>query len=373
MLPAGEELITLNLEPDLRGYSYVSASINSVTFSDNAFGLFVTSADGVEVRDSTVTSNLVDGLVFHRNVTNSRVTASTATDNVVDGFSISRATTGVIFDGLTANNNGRNGIAVDGRPLAVGPSATGISTATLGNNQITNSSSWGNGRYGIDVIGGANITLSSNTVIGHEMGIVVRGGTDGIVIKNNTVEDAALQGIALRDTVMNAEIAGNTVIGGEVGIYLRDAYGTIKRNVIQDVGSHAITLIGTAATTSITGNTVSGSGPSAIDVKRAGSTVVEDNDAAGWRSTKPLDVILRSIFQPLTVMWLTLGLLVLISALTSIGRKKTGIVHPYASHVPLTSATKGVVSPREAGIGVEHRVTPISHAPKHTADLEPAT
>ncbi len=50
------------------------------------------------------------------------------------------------------------------------------------------------------------------------------------------------------------------------------------------------------------GRTVSGTGPSGIDVSRAEGTISADNDLDGWRSTKPLDVILRSIFQPLTVI-----------------------------------------------------------------------
>ena len=375
LIPAGEELTTLSLEPDLSGYSYVSAAIRSVTFSDNAFGLFVTSAEGVDVRDSVIENSLVDGLVFHRHVTNSRVTSTSSTNNAVDGFAMSRASTGVIFDKLTATGNGRNGIAVDGRPLAAGPSATGSPTGTYGNNEISSSTSKNNGHYGIDVLGGTNLTLASNSVSDNEMGIVVRGGVETVVVKNNLVENSDKQGIALRDTVTGATVQGNTVVGGDIGIYLRDAYGLVDRNVIEDVGNHAITLIGTAAVTTISNNTVSGTGPSAIDVSRARDTVLEDNNAEEWRSTKPLDVILRGIFQPLTVMWLSLGLLVVITAITGIRRKRTGIVHPYANLAPLSSLTKGVVSPREAGIGVEHRVTPISLEARAFGDpdIGPAT
>ncbi|TFD52869.1 right-handed parallel beta-helix repeat-containing protein [Cryobacterium sp. Hh7] len=344
LIPAGpDEAQTLDLEPDLRGYSYVSASITSSHFDHNAFGLFVTSAEGVDVHDSEFSDNMVNGLVFHRHVTNSRVSSSASTNNALDGFALSRATTGVIFDGLTSSGNGRNGVSIDGRPLAEGPNATGNPTGTFGNNTINNSIITANGRYGIDVVGGINITLSGNTVKNHTMGIVIRGGTDSVIVKNNLVERSDLQGIALRDLVQNATVQGNTVVGGGIGIYLRDSSGLIDRNVVEEVNNHAITLVGIAAPSTVSHNTVSGTGPSGIDVSRTEGTIRAENDLDGWRSTKPLDVLLRSIFQPLTVMWLSLGLLVLITAGTGMRRKRTGIVHPYANLAPMSTLTLGVV------------------------------
>ena len=72
------------------------------------------------------------------------------------------------------------------------------------------------------------------------------------------------------------------------------------------------------------------------------------NDTGAWVSTKPIDVVLRSIFQPLTILWLSLGLILLITALTGIGRRRRGFRNPYAERVPLSSFTKGVISPDEA-------------------------
>ncbi|WP_150308989.1 right-handed parallel beta-helix repeat-containing protein [Planctomonas psychrotolerans] len=355
--PVEGEPSTLALEPDLTGYSYVSATIANARFSDNAFGLFVTSADNVDVRDAVVENSLVDGMTFHRNVTNSRVSRVTARNNAVDGISLARATSGVTLERVTATDNGRNGISIDGRPLTEGPSPTGLPIGVYGNNEVTNSTATDNGRYGIEIAGGTNLIVDNNAVRNNEIGIVVSDGVDSVTITDNLVEDSDLQGVALREDVTDATVQGNTVVGGDIGIYLRDAYGVIARNEVEDVTNHAITLIGTAATSTVQGNTASGSGPSAIDVKRAADTaVVRTNDLTGWRSTKPLDVVLRSIFQPLTVMWLSLGLLVVVSAITSVRRKRSGIVHPYANLAPLASFSKGVVLPEEAGAG-RHRLT----------------
>jgi hypothetical protein len=61
-------------------------------------------------------------------------------------------------------------------------------------------------------------------------------------------------------------------------------------------------------------------------------------------------VVLRGILQPLTVMWLILALLLVVSAVSSIGRKNTGFKHPYASLAPLSSFTRGVVDRDSLGM-----------------------
>ena len=343
ILPTGEAGL-LAMDADLSGYSYVSALIHDVTFSDNAFGLFVTSADGVVVRDSAASDSLVDGIVFHRHVKNSEIKRTTANGNAQDGVRLTRATSGIVLDNVTANENGRDGISLDGQSLAVGPSATGMPVGSYGNNTVSNSTASSNARYGIEVVGGDNITVDGNTLKGNDVGIVVRSGASAVTVKENTVEESVTQGIAFRDSGTDNTVRGNTVIGGEIGIYLRDAGGEITRNTIEDVSNHAVTLIGDTGTSAVTHNVASGTGPSAIDVARTTDASTDKNDIESWRSTKPLDVILRGIFQPLTVMWLLLGLLLLVTALSSIGRRQNTIRDPYANLAPLSSFTTGEVT-----------------------------
>ena len=345
LIPADDPLATLHLEPSLRGYSYTSATVNQVTFSNNAFGLFVSGAQGVDVRNAVAENNLVSGIVFHRNVTDSRISSSRALGNSVDGFAISRASTGIVFDGLTATRNGRNGISMDGRPLAQGPSATGNPVGAYGSNRVSNCTLTFNARYGIDVVGGTDFVIDRNTASDNVMGIVVRDGTDGVVLSDNVVERSEQQGIAAREGVRNATVTGNRVASTRIGIYFRNTGGLIDRNVIDDVDSHAITVIGESAVSTITRNTVTGVGPTAIDVARTQKSTLEGNVSTGWTSTKPLDVVLRNIFQPLTVLWLSLALLVLITAITGFSRKRVGIVHPYANLAPLSTLSKGVIAP----------------------------
>ncbi|GAB2460360.1 hypothetical protein HD599_001208 [Conyzicola lurida] len=343
LIPADEGAGLLPIDADLTSYGYVSALINNVTFDGNAFGLFVTSAEGVVIRDSEVRESLVDGIIFHRYVTNSEISRTVSHHNAMDGVKLTRGTSGVILDRVTSTDNGANGISLNGRPLADGPSATGTAVGSYGNNEVSNSTANDNVRYGIDVLGGNGVHLDSNAVRNNLMGIVVGAGADEVVVKNNMVESSLKQGIAIREAGTDALVQGNTIVGGEIGIYVRDAGGRFERNTIENVSNHAITLIGATGASVIDKNTVSGAGPSAIDVARAADTEVTRTNDDDWRSTKPLDVVLRSIFQPLTVMWLFLGLLLLISALSSVGRKHTGFRHPYSNLAPLSSYSKGIV------------------------------
>ncbi|HWR86481.1 MAG TPA: right-handed parallel beta-helix repeat-containing protein, partial [Rhodoglobus sp.] len=127
-----ESLETLALGDDLEGDAYTSALVQSVLVQRSAFGVFVTNADRVEIRDSHFDDNLVDGVVFHRDVSNSLVIGTSATGNGQDGFNLARATSSVVFDRLSAVSNGRNGITIEGRPLVDGPSATGIPVTVYG-------------------------------------------------------------------------------------------------------------------------------------------------------------------------------------------------------------------------------------------------
>lgn len=340
-----ENLQTLSVEEEVSD-GYASALIQSVEVTGDAFGLFVTNSDRVEVRDSTFTDNLVDGLVLHRDVTNSSVTGSSAVGNAQDGFNLTRATSSVVFDGLVARNNGRNGITVEGRPLVDGPSATGITVTSYGDNEVRNSTSNGNGRYGIEVVGGSEITLRGNEVAGNTMGIVVTAGAQAVTIEGNTIENSLNQGVALRDAGTDLRVVDNRIQGADIGIFARDAGGRIEDNRISEVVNHGIALVGETGGSVIVGNVVSGAGPSAIDVFRTTGTAVRDNDTSEWTSTKPLDVILRRVFQPLTVLW---GVLILVLVVSVIGRRpRAPGFDPFADQKPLSAFTRGVVDRERA-------------------------
>ncbi len=336
VLPAGD-LPLPEVAIDDPEYSYVSALIQNTVIKRNAFGLFAASANGLDIRNSKFDDNLVDGLVMHRYVTNAVVDSSTADGNAGDGFVLSRATTGIVLSEIEASRNHRNGLTMSGLPLADGPSATGSSLASYGNNTVSNSKLIDNARYGVEVIGGANIGVNANDLQGNDMGVVVRGGAADVSVVGNRVTEPIRQGIAIRDGVNKSVVSGNIVSGGNTSVYVRDSGATVQRNTLSDADSHAISLVGAVNLTKVTENTISGRGPSAIDTKRASDVNMRrwNNDENHWHDTTPFLVTLKRFLQPLTAMWLLLAALLIFTAARG-SRRIRRIVHPYADKAPVS-------------------------------------
>ena len=318
-------------------YSFVSALIQNTVIQRNAFGLFAASANGLDIRDSRFDESLVDGLVMHRYVTNAVVDNSTANRNAGDGFVLSRATTGIVLSEIEATQNHRNGLTMSGLPLADGPSATGSSLTSYGNNTVSNSKLSDNARYGVEVIGGANVGVNANDLHGNDMGVVVRGGAKDVSVVGNRVTDPGRQGIAVRDGVVSSVVSGNIISGGSTSVYVRDSATAVQRNTLSDATSHAVSLVGAVNATKVTENTISGRGPSAIDTKRAADVNMRSwrNDDGNWHDTTPFLVTLKRFLQPLTAMWLGLAALLIFTAARGT-RKIRRIVHPYADKAPVT-------------------------------------
>jgi parallel beta-helix repeat protein len=348
LLPAtGAGAGTLSITPDLSGYSYVSALVQNVNVSDDAFGLFVSSAEGVAVSHVNVSRSLVDGIVFHRDVTDSTITNTTSSHNAVDGVILTRATSGIELSTVTAEHNGHNGITIEGGALATGPNPTGVPVSTYGNNGVGNSNASDNGHYGIAIVGGTNMRVVGNTASNDVSGVVVSDAATGTSVRNNLIENSSKQGIALRNAGTNTLVQGNTVDGADIGIYARDAGGNIDHNTIQDVQTHAIALVGATGSSTIQKNTLQGSGYSAVDTSRTSGATVGVNDEQHWINTKPFNVVLGAIFQPLTIMWIAIALVIALSTVAMVGRRRI-MAHPYANMAPLSSYTRGVVTPEEA-------------------------
>lgn len=336
-LPAGD-LPLAEYDIDAPRYSYVSVSLNNTATDGNAFGVFVAGANGVDIRGGGFDNSLVDGVTLHRFVTNVVVQATRSTGNGGDGFVLARATTGTILSEVDASRNARNGVTISGLPLASGPTATGTSIGAYGNNAVSNSHAEGNGRYGIEVIGGHDLNVNANDLVGNDMGIVVRGGARAVSVVGNNVTDPTRQGIAVRDGVTDTVVSGNIVSGGETSVYVRASAVEVTRNTLAEASVHGITLVGDAEGTDVQENTISGRGPSAIDYARAESIDPRDfdNELSRWTDTTPWLVTLGRIFQPLNLLWTILGIVVVVTAVRGL-RYRGRRAHPYEDKRPVTT------------------------------------
>jgi parallel beta-helix repeat protein len=318
----------------------VSASVRNVTVTRSAFGLFVASATGVDIRNSRFSDNLVDGVVLHRYVTNTIIGRTFADHNAGDGFVLARATSGIVMSQSSATENHRNGVSVSGLPLATGPSATGTPIASYGNNVVTESTFADNGRYGVEVVGGNQVTLTANQLLSNEFGVVVREGAKNVSVANNTVSGSTKTGIAVLDRVGGATVSDNAVSGGDIGVQSRDSSVVLQRNTLTGSANHGVSVVGAAGGVRLDHNVVTGRGASAIDTLRAVDldTQAMVNDTEGWHDTTPWPVTLKRFLQPLTLLWLLLGTVVLVTALRGL-RRQSRFGHPYASTARLSEPT----------------------------------
>ncbi|MBG6224136.1 parallel beta-helix repeat protein [Arthrobacter sp. CAN_A2] len=347
--PAGARLLP---EADLQSladqteldYSVVTAGIDHLTVKDNAFGLFITNARDVAIRDTAITGSLVDGLVLHRSVTDATITGTTSSDNAVDGIAVGRSSARVELQGVTASGNGRNGLSLDGQPLADGPNAVGTAVVTYGSNRVVRSTVADNGRYGIELSGGDNLRVTGNTIRGNEVGIVVNYAAEGVSIIDNEIRDQRQQGIAVRETGARADIRGNTISGTDTGVYVRDASATVTGNTLSSISSHGVTLVGSVPDTRVTGNDVSGNGTIAIWDETSTGALVEENDLLDWHPAPTVQSVMNSVFQPLTFIWLLLGALLVATAFTRKRHLRVRTIrNPYEERIPLTALSAGIV------------------------------
>ncbi|MET1021932.1 MAG: right-handed parallel beta-helix repeat-containing protein [Arthrobacter sp.] len=325
-------------------YSVVTASIDDVTVDGNAFGLFVSNARDIIIEDSSISGSLVDGLVLHRAVTNAQISRTRSSDNAVDGFTVASSTTRVLLEEATAERNGRNGISFDGRPLADGPNAVGTAVNSYGGNRVTESSVVGNTRYGVELSGGSNLDVENNLIADNEVGVVVNHGASGIGISRNQFRDQRLQAVAVRDANASAAVYRNDIHGGDTGIYVRNAKADITANTLSSVSNHGITLVGEVGGTSVAANTVAGDGSAAIWAEGATGAAITENNLLGWAPAFTADKAVGSIFQPLSLIWIALGGLLLFTAVAR-KRRTAQIRSPYAERVPLTKLSRGFVVP----------------------------
>ncbi|WP_406439999.1 right-handed parallel beta-helix repeat-containing protein [Streptomyces sp. NBC_00631] len=331
--------------PDARfstaGLSYVSGSITHSTITGNAFGIFISSATGIEISDTTVENSLEDGVVLHRFVSSSLVQRTVAKDNGGDGFILSRATQQVRISGSTAEGNGGNGYTLSGKPLADGPSASGQTVDSYGSNSVANSVAKDNGRYGVEVLGGFDVGVQNNRIEGGDMGIVARLAADKVSITGNRLTGQNRQGISVRDGVTGATVTGNIIDGPETGVYVRDSAAEIRGNTVQDASNHGVSLVGGVSGTTVSFNVIGGVGPSALDSSRShGGADIKENQTFAWYDTSSFWVKVKHYASPMTLLWTGILLLILFSAVMGRRRRRangrgTGIVHPYSDKAPL--------------------------------------
>ncbi|RAY14539.1 right-handed parallel beta-helix repeat-containing protein [Actinomadura craniellae] len=332
--PPGKLQVPSGTEFEVPTESYVSVNIKNSRIIGNAYGVFVSAANGIEIADTRIEQSLIHGVVMHRFAKNGSIERTVSVRNRGDGFVLARATEQIRVDGSTAEGNGGNGFTLNGQPLAHGPSASGESVASYGNNSVASSVARANGRYGIEILGGANVGVNNNRVEGGDMGIVVRQGAGQVKVVGNQLTGQRRQGVSIRDGVTGTAVTGNIIRNVRTGVYVRGSVVAVQGNTVQGSTSHGVTFVGAVGGSEATRNTIAGAGPSAVDRARStGDVIRKDNQTGGWKDTSSLWIRIKRFLKPMNLIWAGVFLLVITSAIRSrgtgpkIGRRANR--HPY--------------------------------------------
>ncbi|WP_404433865.1 right-handed parallel beta-helix repeat-containing protein [Microbacterium lacus] len=321
--------------------SMIGGKIYNVTLTRNAFGLFISSASGVTISQSSVTDNLIDGLVLHRDVADTAITAVQANGNARDGIVVEQSSSGITMSAVTASENGRNGIGIDGRPLVTGPSANGTAVTEYGDVHVSESTVSDNGRYGVQVMGGSAISVTDSDVTGNLVGVALNRGSTEVQITGNTFTAQQRQSISVGGGVSASVIDSNRFESVDTGVRIDGAAALVEDNVFADIGNHAVTLVGDATGVRVTGNTISGDGSTPFYDNATGGFFA-GNDVDGWAKPVTPTSVAQTVAQPLTLLWIGLGAILLITAIAGSRRRATGDL--YLERRPLTEISRGIVS-----------------------------
>ena len=344
--PAGPDRATSTRRP----YSYVSAAITDTTVTDNAFGLFVSGANGLDVRHSSFDDNLVAGLVLHRYVVNAvveRTNAEAATRRTASSSPAPRPAS--CSRRWWPAENGRNGVTMSGLPLANGPERDRYERRQLRQQHDLQQRA-----HRQRPLRRRGDRRNQHRRPGQRRLAATRWASwcatapEGQRRREQGDGSSERQGIALRDGVDGA--------GGDrqhrqrrrdQRLRPRLPRRTVESNTLP-TRQHAVSLVGDVGTSTLSENTISGQGPSAIDDRtRAGpghGRLGQRHQRWAGHHAVPGDPASGSL-QPLTRRCGSLLAALLVFTAVHGARARKTRQHPYADKV---SVTDGVAA-RTAG------------------------
>jgi hypothetical protein len=339
------------------------------TFTDDTYGAFVSQGSGVTFRDDLFEFNELDGVHIHRYSVNSSVIASSASRNGGNGFIVSPATQSTLLEGDVSEHNAGDGYFVNGKPLASGASASGGSVAPGSGTTVEDSAALGNGRIGILVEGGTGTVIKADQVCASITAIAVRYNVTDAILTGNYVRCDPRSGFSIGPDTPGLILSGNTLIGPRTGV-LVSASGPIEldNNHIADATVFGVSARGASAKVTGVGNVISGTGFRAIDA-RADATVpaLSATNVSGWAYHGKVSFWSYLRFHPLAALWLSIGILVLLTSAWSHRRRLPA--HPYQASTRWRG-DEAQAAPAHAGVSPSPRAEGSTQYPQLQ---EPAT
>lgn len=260
-----------------------TATVSRTTVRDGEYGLFVTDARGVAVTDSVFTGHRNEGIRLHRDTRDVSVRRTSASGNGADGVIADRGSADVTLEDVDASDNAGWGVAIAASPLAARPDASGRPVGGTAGFLLRSVRTVADGRGGIELDGTTGLRLTGCAVTGVPVGVFVHGGTRDLDVASCTVVGAGRAGFAVRDGGLGVRLHDNRVGDAATGIHVRDTAVEVVDDDVTGATRHGVSLIGAVAGSTVRDTIVAGSGPSAVDVRRAtGPVTLVGNQVESW-------------------------------------------------------------------------------------------
>lgn len=317
------------------------------TFTGDTYGSFVSRGSGITFLDDLFEYNQLDGLHIHRYAVGTRAISSSAVRNGANGFTVSPASEGTLLENDIAQHNGGNGFYLNGRPLATGASASGVSVSPSTDTAVEYSAALDNVKIGVLVEGGRSTVVKGNQVCDSGSAIEVKDGAAETVVTGNTISCSPRSGISVGPSAQGAVFAGNAIEGARTGFLISDSGGIqLDDNRVTGATLFGVDVRGATSAVSGVGNTISGTGYQAVGYRAdAPAPSLDGSNVSGWTHHARIAVWSYLRFHPLAAMWLGIATLLLLASLWS--RRRRAASHPYPastrwrSEGPQVTATVG--------------------------------
>jgi len=299
------------------------------TFTDDTYGAFVSRGSGITFVNDLFESNELDGLHIHRYSLHTRAISSSAVRNGANGFAVSPASEGTLLNDDIAEHNGGNGFYLDGRPLASGASASGVSVSPSAGTTVEYSAAVDNEKIGVLVEGGVTTVVKGDQVCGSTSAIEVKDGASETVVTGNTILCSPRSGISVGPSAPGAVLAGNAIDGAKTALLISNS-GRIQLDDNRVAGAtvFGVNVRGTTSAVSGVGNSFSGSGFRVVGYRAdTPAPSLAGSDASGWTHHSRVTLWSYLWFHPLAAMWLGIATLLLLTSRLS--RRRRAQSHPY--------------------------------------------
>lgn len=302
-------------------------TISDLTTRRMHYGLYAHDVRSGSVRRTQLVASSAQGLLMHGNTRGVLVEDTSVTGSGTDGFAVARGSHDLVLRRVVSQDNAGDGVRIDGRAMAVGPTAGGADPRQHGDVRVVGATLADNGRSGASVVGAVHVSISGSTISSNTDGITVRERAANVRLTDNRVLDSRGFGIGVTDGPSSVVVRDNAVAGAATGVAVRTAVATVAGNHVSSATEHGISLVGRAAGSRVLANTISGVGPSAVGDSRllAPTTVVVDaNDASSWQVRTGQTRLQRLENHPLLLLWLPILLLPLAAGVVTLRRRRTG-------------------------------------------------